>query len=584
MKRTISFRVFVLPAVALATAGIVGWLLRPQPTSSPPSTIKSVLTVDPSHSEALPIDGSAQPRIESILRARDGNASIDGDDPAEPPALGRVEGTIWLRGSTRWASQGIVEIEYALPGSENEAAGDLEVSKEGRFGVMLPAGAELRSVFVDPRDPRHQRTAPYRELHQELDGLIVREGETLALDLVVDEGFFVTGRVIDRETHLPVEDAWVSAVWWDMSFSEYACATNGAGEFRIGGMDPDIVQFLLELEILAQHPRFLERRIRIAKNPEQASIEGILVELDAGEHVHGFVHFDDGRPAADAVVIALRRGSEESLGTSLKLLTATLCSDNGGFQLPAFEGLEPVTLLALHKKAARLEIESIVPDSQGTPLDLCLPPSTLAKIEPVGPDGQALMLLDSWIWTESTANGETRRSGLDESCRTALQEHSLALPINDPIQLKSVATFLDSGRRLLTATRSLVVPPDSPRRIEVKLQYEECFPATSKRSMFPSDGRCAFVFQKLADRIVIAVRGSDGSPLGKASIVVESPGQWLTSVPQKAGTDPDGRFELDLPPGRHFLRFVAPGHVPRCYEIRAEFNRDREATLVLEKS
>ncbi|MEM6572466.1 MAG: carboxypeptidase-like regulatory domain-containing protein, partial [Planctomycetota bacterium] len=220
------------------------------------------------------------------------------DPPPGPVALAAVRGgclRVVFTGSAADAEDAVPGdgFELIAKGVANGESVDRRAGLAGdgtvRFGG-LPSDSAWRVHLTSPRFV--DRIVPAR---------LVRPGEIAAVEVPLERGVTVRGRVVDHEGE-PVPDADVTLRSWKhfdaaiLTGRNVSGTTDADGRFELGGLLPG------EVSVRAFAEGFRSASERLGERTAEDLVDGLEIRLDPGRRVDGRVVWPDGEAAAGADV------------------------------------------------------------------------------------------------------------------------------------------------------------------------------------------------------------------------------------------------------------------------------------------
>lgn len=246
-----------------------------------------------------------------------------------------------------------------------------EVDAEGRFELVgLPPGDEYQ-VSVD--------SERYADLGR--DAVSVKPGEITELELALEPGLRLRGRVVDREgagvaqAQLQIRttsrEGDSESTSWEMRQSAED------GSFDVGGLKGDTAA------ITVSHQGFLQHELNLTGLSAGTTREGIVIVLERGSSVAGIVQWPDGKPAAEAWVRVDQTGNAGWFGFGPAF--STKVGADGKFEISGLKEADCTVLASCRplepaeeeggrrrKKGAawRRKIEHVRPGARGLVIEL----------------------------------------------------------------------------------------------------------------------------------------------------------------------------------------------------------------------
>jgi uncharacterized GH25 family protein len=413
-------------------------------------------------------------------------------------------------------------------------ARETEAAADGRFEFRGVPGVGAYDLVAKPE----LAAAIHRT------GLAPRPGERLEVELALTQGATVRGRVV-AEDGTPLADAEVVATWRGARAEIVGelCRTSsdGAGAFELVGVASGAVR------LVASSKGLLEARLDLpAELVDGGLVEGVVLTLGRGARLAGRVLFDDGAPAANAVVTAGMDLSQLGGAGALDLAntrggSATADAD-GRFELTGLSdsqfALTAVLEVGEGERAGSWRATRSGVRPSGEELDV-----VLARLR--GLRGRVTTLDSGAPVTEFTVHGTLEGSGAVLGIGATRVTHDVAASEDGAFVLEGLVpgTWLVSVR--------------APGHAECREQA-----VTVPQ---PDDAPAQLFELALEARVRGTVVDPSGRPVAGARVVPEV--DVGTRVVQSergtaiaATSGPDGRFELSgLDAGSHELRASATG-------------------------
>lgn len=231
--------------------------------------------------------------------------------------------------------------------SKGAADDSIEVSGmnwgQGRGGgstrVELPADS-VEPLFFGPLDPDYSWSMTPRLAEQyarAASGIRLEAGQERVIEVTPTAGGTVTGEVRDEQGQ-PLAQVRVrttaSPMAWMGTSQQRETTTDEDGKFSLRAIAPGDQQIEAELE---GWPKVESEDFELADGEVKS---GLLLSLQAGESIAGFVRWPDGKPAAGALVSAettRSRGWGNWGGTQVVRVGKAETDEDGSFQLSGLE-------------------------------------------------------------------------------------------------------------------------------------------------------------------------------------------------------------------------------------------------------
>lgn len=191
--------------------------------------------------------------------------------------------------------------------------------------------------------------------------ITVRTGETATRDVALSVGARIVGRVVDRDTGMPIRDASLRLT----GSSRDVATTDDEGRFDLGGLPTRML-----LEVLVSAPGYRDGLVDISARSTADTLDK-TVRLRRSIAVSGTVVRADGTPVGGARVGPRARGvthRDLDVNTKFAALSVVETDDAGRFTIPLGDTAQPRRLVAA-KVGVGFGIADPIVVRRGEPID-----------------------------------------------------------------------------------------------------------------------------------------------------------------------------------------------------------------------
>jgi hypothetical protein len=472
--------------------------------------------------------------------------------------VGVVRGTVQLAGNRPVRGGRVVLHTISPRGANAQFVG--QIRRSGEFCFQLSDGNILDRAVIEPipaMEPGFVRTV------QDLEPTVLRSGIECSVILKVDEGCVITGRVVDLQTDLAVQDVRVSIVSGLSDPTNVTTQTDGAGRFRLAGIEPALVPRQVTLGL--RHPDYLHHRQDWAIAPSLTELQVGCLEITKAALMRGSIERTDGGPLAGFTVECQPEFLETGQVTPFDSFRRTTTDESGRFTLGLSPAATSTELVVRHltQVVRRLKVE----EGWINPVRIRIPTQCRVAVCAVQANGEVLPGEDWRLLVEGEGEPVVQASWQADEQRWAFWANESGL-----YRLHGVAARQEpSGSLVFYEGGTFLRPAGSQLEARLLLTNSSLQGRAAATMVSP------LTLSPMGSHYIFHLEGTafdSGPEMLTLSNLTQG---WSTTLGSFSGRE----LSVTLSPGRHRLRFHRPGFEPVCMEVLGSFGRTQFLALDL---